>query len=125
MLIYIANFIISALVGTLLFVFVDISNITVCLNIISLIIVLEIPTFYLLLANRKSLDKNDNELLVPSALITGFAFLVDVIFYSVCLLVNSANLKLFVLYTVIFHCIIVSMLLTVKSLTDYIRKQHK
>ena len=27
---------------------------------------LEIPTFYLLLANRKSLDKNDNELLALS-----------------------------------------------------------
>ena len=123
--IYIANFIISALVGTLLFVFVDISSVVVCLNIVFLILTLEVPTFYLLLARRKSLDKNDNELLVPSALITGFAFFVDIIFYSICLLAKSTNLKLFILYTAIFHCIIVSFLLIAKSLTDYIRKQHK
>ena len=122
---YIANFIISALVGALLLVFVDISCLTTCLNIIFLILTLEIPTFYLLHANRKSLDKNDNELLVPSALITGFAFLTNLIFYSVCLLANSENLKLFILYTVIFHCIIASLLLIVAYLCNYIRNQHK
>ena len=83
------------------------------------------PTFYLLLANRKKLDKNDNELLVPSALIVIFAFIVDVLFYSISILAKSQNIKLFVLYTIIFHCVIISLLLITKSLTDYIRKQHK
>lgn len=125
MLIYIANFIISALVGTLLFLFVDVSSLVVGMNIAFLILSLEIPTFYMLLANRKKLDKNDNELLVPSALITGFTFVVNIIFYSVCIIVKSNNLKLFILYTIIFHCIILLVLLITKALTDYIRKQHK
>lgn len=125
MLIYVANFIISALVGTLLFVFVDVSSFAVGMNIFFLILSLEIPTFYMLLANRKKLDKNDNELLVPSALITGFTFVVNIIFYSICIIVKSNNLKLFILYTIIFHCIILSVLLITKALTDYIRKQHK
>ena len=125
MLIYVANFIVSALAGTLLFVFVDVSSFAVGMNISFLILSLEIPTFYMLLANRKKLDKNDNELLVPSALITGFTFVVNIIFYSVCIIVKSNNLKLFILYTIIFHCIILSVLLITKALTDYIRKQHK
>lgn len=125
MLIYVANFIVSALAGTLLFVFVDVSSFAVGMNISFLILSLEIPTFYMLLANRKKLDKNDNELLVPSALITGFTFVVNIIFYSVCIIVKSSNLKLFILYTIIFHCIILSVLLITKALTDYIRKQHK
>lgn len=125
MLIYIANFIISALVGTLLFVFVDVSSFAVGMNISFLILSLEIPTFYMLLANRKKLDKNDNELLVPSALISGFAFVVNIIFYSICIIVKSNNITLFTLYTIIFHCIIFSLLLITKALTDYIRKQHK
>ena len=124
-LIYISNLLLSTLVGTLLFVFVDIGNITVFLNIVFLILSLEMPTFYLLLANRKKLDKNDNELLVPSALIVIFAFIVDVLFYSISILAKSQNIKLFVLYTIIFHCVIISLLLITKSLTDYIRKQHK
>lgn len=124
-LIFIANLILSLLIGTLLFVFIDVENLATCLNIIFLILTLEIPTFYILLANRKKLDKNDNELLVPSALIAGFAFVVNIIFYSICIIANSDNLKLFVLYTVIFHCIISSLLLITKALTDYIRNQHK
>ena len=86
MLIYVANFIVSALAGTLLFVFVDVSSFAVGMNISFLILSLEIPTFYMLLANRKKLDKNDNELLVPSALITGFTFVVNVIFIQFALL---------------------------------------
>ena len=82
-------------------------------------------SFINMLANRKKLDKNDNELLVPSALIAGFAFVANIIFYSICIIVKSNNIKLFTLYTIIFHCVIVSLLLIAKPLTDYIRKQHK
>ena len=123
--VYIANLILSSLVGILLLLFVDLSSFVVGMNISFLVLSLEIPTFYMLLANRKKLDKNDNELLVPSALITGFAFIVNIIFYSICIIVKSSNLKLFTLYTVIFHCIIFSLLLITKTFTDYIRKQHK
>ena len=123
--VYIANLILSSLVGILLLLFVDLSSFVVGMNISFLVLSLEIPTFYMLLANRKKLDKNDNELLVPSALITGFAFIVNIIFYSICIIVKSSNLKLFTLSTVIFHCIIFSLLLITKTFTDYIRKQHK
>ena len=125
MLIYIANLIISALVGTLLLISKDLSDTTIFLNIILLILTLETPTFYLLMTNRKSLDKNDNELLAPSALIVGTAFLINIIFYSTCLILNSSDLKLLILYTVIINCIMVSILLVVKALTDYIKKQHR
>lgn len=124
-LIYISNAILTALIGTLLFVFLEINSVAIALNIVFLLLTLEMPTFYLLVANRKSLDKNDNELLVPSALVVGFAFIVNLIFYSVCIGVATASWKLFVLYTTIFHSVIAAILLCVISLTNYIRQQHK
>ena len=122
---YIANAIITVLTGTLLFVYTNLDSAAVILNIIFLLITLEIPTIYLLLAMRKKLDRNDNELLVPSLLLTIPIFLIDLIFYSVCVGIHTDNLKLFILYTIIFHCIASSLLLIVKGLTNYIRKQHK
>lgn len=122
--IYIANLIITALVTTLLFVFKSLDSITLVINIIMLALSLEIPTFYLLLANRKQLSKNDNELLAPSGIISFVAFIVNVGFYSIMIGTHSENFRCTILFTIIFNTIIVVLILIVKNLTNYIRKQH-
>ena len=96
----------------------------IILNIIFLLLTLEIPTFYLLLSRRKKLDKNDNELLVPSFILCIFMFMVDLIFYSICVGIDSQNFDLFILFTIIFHIVMAALFLIVKSATNYIRKQH-
>lgn len=122
---YVANFLITALTGTLLFIFKDLNSVALILNIVFLLLTLEIPTIYLLFATRKKLDRNDNELLAPSLIVAIFIFIVDLIFYSICIAVNASSWKLFLLYTAIFHCIGIAVLLVIKGLTNYIRKQHQ
>jgi hypothetical protein len=124
-LIYIANALITILVTSLLLIFKDINNYVQVFYIILLAITLEIPTIYSILAFRKKLSRNDNELLVPSFLITLFMFIVDSIFYSICIGINNESIKLLILYTIIFHVIITSILLVIKAMTNYIRNQHK
>lgn len=122
--IYIANLIITVLVTTLLLIFKNLDSITIVLNIIMLVLSLEIPTFYLLLTNRKQLNKNDNELLAPSGIISFIAFIVNVAFYSIMIGIHSKSLKSTILFTIIFNVIIAVLMLITKSITNYIRKQH-
>ena len=123
-LIYVANIIVTLLVGTLLFVFNPIDSVVFALNIVFLLITLEIPTGYLITIKKQKISKNDNEMLIPSILVTGFMFIVNIVFYSVCIGVHSNNCKLFILYTIIFHSVIISTLLIIKSITNYITNQH-
>ena len=121
---YIANAIITLLVGVLIFVFSIVDSVIFALNIIFLLITLEIPTFYLLFVGRKKLSSNNNELLAMSILITLFMFITNLVFYSICIYIHSTNCKLFLLYTAIFHSVIAVVLLIVKGATDYITKQY-
>lgn len=121
--IYISNALITILVGTLLFIFKDLSNPVYVANIVCLLVTLEIPTLYLLSVHRL-LKRDDRETIMPSLFFMIFVMVVDIVFYSISIACYSTDLKLLILYTSIFHVIVAAILLIINAITSYIRKQH-
>ena len=123
-LLYLANAVITILVGGIIFCFSQGFTVAKIINILLLLLTLEIPSIYFFFLRVSKLNRNDNELLAPGIVTVGFIFLTDAIVYTMALCVEAISLEVLALYTVIFHCIMGALLLVIKGLTDYIRKQH-
>lgn len=122
---YIANAVVTLNVGVWVGLNIDFSVGVTIFNYICLVLTTAIPSVYITFATRKSLDKSINEALIPSALITGAYFIINILASSLLLALNRTSIKTSVVIEIVLLSLYVILLSITLALTGYIRKTYK
>ncbi len=105
--------------------FTEFSSGVVVLNYILLDLTCLIPAIYILCAGRRSLDPALSEVFIPSAILTGVFFCVNLIATILLFVLSKSSY----LPTIITECILVSiyviLLFITMAMTSHIRKVYK